>query len=392
MLIGAPVAQGCGNGADSVPPAAEQNEDEFGEHADGEAGVIRLTAEQVAELGVRVEQLAAGSATSVIERPATLTFDPDRIALVGPRIEAKVERVLKDLGDAVVPGEPLAIMSSVQLGEAKARHMALKARLETARATFDRERQLNEEKISSQAELLEAQARLQEAQADVDVIHETLRLYGLSRNAIEAIEPDAENPLSFFHLNSPVAGVVHRRDLSPGKTVGPEDVPIHVVRLDRLWVLIDAYETDLPYLSTGQSVTLTLRSLPDRKFEAVTDWISYELDPETRTIRVRAIVNNPLTILRAGMFGTAAIQSDGGPRHAVVPVDAVQSMNGGHVVFVPTGEPGGFRAAPVRIGNEGSGLLEVIDGLAPGDSAVVAGAFELMSAATAGSRSAEHGH
>ena len=80
--------------------------------------------------------------------------------------EAKVERVLRDLGNAVRPGDPLVVMSSVVLGETKAQHLALKARLETARAAYERERRLFEDRISSQAEVLEAEAQFGAAGAD----------------------------------------------------------------------------------------------------------------------------------------------------------------------------------------------------------------------------------
>jgi cobalt-zinc-cadmium efflux system membrane fusion protein len=382
---------GCGgNGADAMPEADAEVKSEHG--AEETSASVHLTAEQISALGIEIAVLDTVSGTNVLERPATLQMDPDRIALVGPRIEAKVERVLRDLGDAVQPGSPLAIMSSVELGESKAQHLALKARLETARASYDRERRLLGEQISSQAEVLEAEAMFRAAQADVDVIHERLRLYGLSAEAIEAIEPDADNPLSFFRLTSPVAGVVQRRDVSPGQTVGPSDTPIHVARLDRLWVMISAFEQDVPRLRTGQRVSLSVRSIPNRRFDAVTDWISYELDPETRSVRVRAIAQNPDGLLRAGMFGTAAIDTEGSAGYPTIPVDAVQTMDGRQVVFVPGTETGEFVPVAVRTGAEGGGMVELLAGLAPGDSAVVQGGFELMSAATASSRSAEHGH
>ena len=226
----------------------------------------------------------------------------------------------------------------------------------------------------------------------MDVVHERLRLYGLDSAAIEHIEPDAAEPLSFFRLRSPVAGVVQRRDVSPGQTVGPTETPIQVASLDRLWVMIDAFEQDVPLLRTGQPVRLSARSLPGRTFDAVIDWISYELDPETRTVHVRAVVDNPGGMLRAGMFGTAAIQVGSDAGLATIPVDAVQTLEGRPVVFVPGDEPGEFRAVPVVLGSEAGGSVAILSGPAPGDRAVVRGAFELMSAATAGGRSAEHEH
>lgn len=379
---------GCG-GSDAAQVDGEPAEEETHEN---ETSVVQLTAEQVVELGVEIQPLEAGGAANILERPATLRLDPDRMALVGPRIEAKVERVVRDLGDAVRRGDALAVMSSLQLGEAKAQHLALKARLETARAAYDRERRLYEDRISSQAEVLEAEALYRAAQADVDVVHERLRLYGLSEERIEAIVPDADEPLSFFRLTSPVTGVIQRRDLTPGQTIGPTDTPFQVARLDHLWVMIDAFEQDVPRLRTGQRVTLAVRSIPDTTFEAVTDWISYELDPDTRTVRVRALAQNADGALRAGMFATAAVHVEGEATHAMIPVDAIQTLDGQRIVFIPTEAPGTFRAVPVETGAEAAGHVEVTAGLLPGDSAVVRGAFELMSAATAGGRSAEHGH
>ncbi|MFQ5680335.1 MAG: efflux RND transporter periplasmic adaptor subunit, partial [Gemmatimonadota bacterium] len=313
-----------------------------------------------------------------------------RVALVGPRIRAKVERVLVDLGDVVREGTPLAGLSSVELGTAKAAYLTAAARLATRRATYEREERLFRDSISSEAELLEARALFREAEAELEASRETLRLYGLPRERIDAIEAGGEEPLSFFRLLSPVGGTVQRRDLSPGQTVEPDAAPVHVARLDRLWLMIDAFERDLPLLETGQPVRFTVRSLPGETFEAVTDWISYELDPETRTVRVRAVAENRGGLLRAGMFGTAAIQVEGQEARALVPVDAVQTLDGRRVLFVPAGEPGSFRPVSVRLGEEFDGTVEIVEGTAPGDSAVVAGAFELLSAATAEGREAEH--
>lgn len=380
-------------GCDGGPSPAREEEPQAEEPEAGEAGAVHLTARQMEELGVEVAVAVAGEAASLIERPATVLLDADRVALIGPRIEAKVERVLRDLGDRVRRGEALAVMSSVELGEARAQHMALKARLATARAAFERERRLFEDRISSEAEVLEAEATYRAAQADVDVVHERLRLYGLAAQTVEAAHTDSEEPLSFFRLRSPVSGVVQQRALSPGQTVGPGDTPVHVARIDSLWVMIDAYEQDIRYLATGQEVSLTVRSMPDRAFEAETDWVSAELDPETRTIAVRAVAANPEGLLRPGMFGTAVIRTgETMVEWALLPVDAVQTLEGRPVVFTVGDEAGEFRPVAVRLGAERADRVEVISGVVPGDSVVVAGAFELMSAATSGGRSAEHGH
>ena len=159
-----------------------------------------------------------------------------------------------------------------------------------------------------------------------------------------------------------------------------------------MWVFIEAYEQDLARLKTGLAVSLSVRALPGETFEGKTDWVSSELDEQARTVRVRATVPNPDGKLRAGMFGTARIQADSQQSYALVPIDAVQTIEGEDVVFIPGGEANEFEAVEVVIGSEGDGQIEIRQGLMPGDSVVTVGAFDLNSALSAGSRSAEHSH
>lgn len=380
-----------------APAAQADGEADHQEEAstDGEAHLeeIHLGTEQAESFGVRVEALREGSARSTLSRPVTLMLDPDRTALVGPRLEAKVMRVTADLGDRVREGDTLAVMSSVELGRAKSAFLTARARFRTSEATYRREQALYEREISSEAELLEAEARFREGRAELDAAREALRLYGLTLDEIEDVAADSDVPLSHFPLRSPVAGRVQRRDLSPGQTVGPDETPIHVAGVERLWAMVNAFSRDAPLLARGATVRVEVRGIPDRSFPGTLDWVSYELDPATRTLRARAIIDNPEGLLRAGMFGTARLDLPSEIRYAMVPVDAVQTIEGESVVFVPADEPGAFRPVPVRLGRESQeGWVEILSGLDPGDRAVVAGAFDLMSAATAATRSASHGH
>jgi len=390
----APTSAAPQDAQDRAAAGAEEDRQE-GDAMDGPPPFeeVHLGAEQAESFGVRVEALRAGSARSTLSRPVTLLLDPDRKAMVGPRLEAKVVRVTADLGDRVREGDTLAVLSSVELGRAKSAFLTARARFRTSEATYRREQRLYEREISSEAELLEAEARFREGRAELDAAREALRLYGLTLEEIEEVEAGSAAPLSHFPLRSPVAGRVQRRDLSPGQTVGPDETPIHVAGVERLWAMVEAFSRDAPLLATGSTVHVQVRGIPDRALPGRLDWVSYELEPETRTLRARAVIDNPDGLLRAGMFGTAHIDVPVEIRHAMVPVDAVQTLEGGSVVFVPGDEPGAFLPVAVRLGEESQdGWVEIVSGLEPGDRAVVAGAFDLMSAATAAGRSASHGH
>src|SRR5699024_7104632 len=192
-----------------------------GQHQEGEehAGQVHLTKQQRQNLGINVETLDSGSAASTIARPASITYHLYNITKVGTRIKAKVVRVLKDLGERVRQGEPLVLMSSVELGKTKAEYLRLKARLKSEQARYEREQSLYEQQISSQAELLEAEAAFAEARAELNATAEALRLYGLSQADIEQIEAGSDQPLSRFYISSPMGGVIQERNLSPGQTV-----------------------------------------------------------------------------------------------------------------------------------------------------------------------------
>lgn len=383
-------------------PREDQHNEESGQHAEESAGQtdeggehaeeVHLNEQQRQSLGIKVEQLVSGSATSTIARPASVGYDLDQIAKVGPRIEAKVVRVLKDLGDRVKQDEPIALMSSVELGKAKAEYIRLRARLKAEEARYEREKSLYEQEISSQAELLEAEANYQEAKAELNAAAEALRLYGMSQNEVDNIEAGSDQPLSYFFVTSPLEGVVQERNISPGQTISPNETPIHVADLSRMWVMIDAYEQDISYINKGQRISLSVRSIPGQTFEGKTDWISYALQNQTRTMPVRAIVENPDEQLRAGMFGTARIFTGKEQKVAMIPIDAVQTIEGEKVAFVPGEEAGSFKPVPVILGDENDDYVEIASGLQPGDEAVIAGAFDLKSALTAQTRSASHGH
>lgn len=374
------------HGADRHDAAAGQDG-----HA-GEERVLHLTQAQRDRLDLTVARAEAGSATAVVRAPATVRFDADRMARVGPRLEAKVVAVVRDLGDRVESGDTLAVLDSVELGRAKARYLTAAARYESAAAHYRRDRKLAERQIVSEGKLLETRADYREARAARDAARAELRLYGLGEDGIEAIAVDGERPLSRYELIAPIGGTVQRRDLVPGQTVSAQETPIHIVDNERMWVMIEAFERDLPRLQTGRKVELTVRALPGRIFVGETDWVSRELDERARTVRVRAVVPNEDGALRAGMFGTARVATDSEQRFALVPVDAVQTVDDDRVVFVPGDEAGAFRAATVTTGDESGGQVEIRAGLEPGDRVVTAGAFDLKSALTAAGRSAAHSH
>lgn len=384
----------AGRGTELAPPApanlsAQGGTPRAGSSAADLPRTLRLTAAQFERMTLDLVPVQAGSAEAVITAPATVIFDQERVTELGPRVEAKLVRMIAGLGEWVEAGAAVAVFDSVAVGQAKARHLALEARLETAGAEYERERRLARQQISSEAEVLAARARFREAQAEAQASRETLRLYGLSRQEIEQIQAGQDARLSTYRLHTPQAGYVQRRALRPGQTVRGDQTPIRIVDPSRMWVEIAAFEQALPRLDTGQPLRLTVRALPQQEFDGEVFWISDALDREARTVRLLGQVPNPERALRAGMFGEVAIRTRADAASALVPVTAVQRLEGQSVVFRPTAQQRTFRAEPVATGAEADGYLEIIGGPAPGAQVVAEGAFELKTAFTAAAKSGQ---
>lgn len=370
----------------------EDNESAGGLEGEASPDRIHLTPAQRDRLDIQVGKAESGSATAVVSAPATVAFDSDRVARIGPRLMAKVVEVTADLGTRVEVGDTVAILDSAALGRAKADYLTAAARYRTRLAAYRRNQKLADDKIISEAKLLESRARYSQARAERKAARAELKLYGMSEAAIGDIGDSGGPPLSRYPLTTPMAGVIQQRNLVPGQSVSANQTPIHVVDSSRMWVNIEASEQALPRLQTGLTVKLQVRPLPGQTFSGEIDWISAELDAQSRTVGVRATVANPDGVLKAGMFGTARIQTQTEREFALVPIDAVQTVGERDIVFVPGNEAGAFRAVPVKLGAEGGGQVEIRQGLTPGDAVVAKGSFDLASVLTAGGRSAAHGH
>ena len=147
-----------------------------------------------------------------------------------------------------------------------------------------------------------------------------------------------------------------------------------VARLDRVWIIAEVFERQSAWVKPGQKATVELDYLPGRTLEGTVDYVYPELDPKTRTLKVRLRFENAGELLRPNMFSRVAIEADGFGRVVNVPKEAV--IRGGSMdrVVLALGE-GRFRAQPVRLGIESGDRIAIRSGLEAGEIIVVSGQF-----------------
>jgi Cu(I)/Ag(I) efflux system membrane fusion protein len=199
-----------------------------------------------------------------------------------------------------------------------------------------------------------------------------LELLDVPESQIRALAKTGE-PSRTVTIYSPASGVLTKKDVVPGMRVNAGDMPFEIVDLSHVWVLADAYESDLAHVAVGMRATLTLKAFPNRSFQGQVTFIDPLLDSQTRTAKVRIEFLNEGGELRPEMFGEVVLQGEGheGLR---IPADAVIQSGTQSVVFVALGD-GKFQPREIQLGTGDSQHVEVLAGLEEGDAVVTRANF-----------------
>ena len=148
-----------------------------------------------------------------------------------------------------------------------------------------------------------------------------------------------------------------------------------IADLSRVWVDVEVYEYELPFIKKGMPAGMELSYLPGRRFEGTVLFIYPFLNPKTRTVKLRLAFDNTDGLLKPDMYANVYIESLIDPAALVIPQEAVIDSGLRKVVFVARGE-GKFEPRPIKLGLEGeNSTFQVLDGLKEGDNIVTSAQF-----------------
>jgi len=312
---------------------------------------------------------------------ATAIVEPDAAAVadISSIIPARVTKLIVQPGQYVKAGDPLVILSSVELGETKTEYLKARSLEAISGQRLKREQDLYAKKITPMRDLLDARAQRDAALAEYEASREKLRLL-ITPADLSTVQWTANgHPLSEFPLVSPIAGTLVKRDLRIGGMVdrdGP--APLTVINLERVWVVANIFEHDLAGLRTGDLAEITVEAYPNRNFTGRITYIGDEVDRTTRAVRAKIEVPNPDHVLKPGMFARTTIDTGSARGVIVAPETAIYEVDGKEVVFVPDGD-GRFSVRPVTLGRRGNVTVEITAGLKQGDQVVAKGGLALKS-------------
>ena len=325
-----------------------------GEAATGVPGLDAVSIDEHRQqlMGLRTTAATRAAMTGSWRTVGRVVVDPTRVRRVNVKVECYVEKAFVDfVGKPVRKGQPLLSVYSPSLLAAQEEFLlalSTTRRLGTAGPIAD-----------SSRDLLAASRR-------------KLELWDVPQAEIARLEQTGQ-PSKFLTLVSPISGVVTAKSVVDGATLKPGDTPYEITDLGMVWVMADAYESDLANVRVGMPAALTLDSYPGRVFKGRVEFIDPLMDPRTRTLKVHLHFANPRRELVPEMFGEVSLQ--GKERMALtVPVDAVIRAGKRDVVFMALGD-GRFSPREVRLGARDRALVEVLEGLSEGDRVVTRANF-----------------
>ncbi|UVT16133.1 MAG: efflux RND transporter periplasmic adaptor subunit [Nitrospira sp.] len=340
-------------------------------------GFVRLTPEELSRMQLELTPVVQGQILSHREFPATVQANQNELAEVTTLIRGRVVKVHVDVGQDVKNGALLAMLHSVDLGVAEGDYLKAGARLHEAELAHLRAKDLYDNKAVSLAELQRREAAMKTARAELREGKNRLELLGVPPEEIDRLDREltikADMP-----LRAPFDGRVITRNITRGEVVETEQKLFTVANLTDVWVIGNVPEKDVRFIRKDQKVNVVVAAYPHAIFSGTITYVGDVLDPATRTMSLRVTVPNTDRLLKPEMFAIVSVYVASGPDALSVPLAAIQDGPAGKMVFVQRGA-GAFEARTVKLGNEESDVVSVLEGVKAGEQVVTKGSFALKS-------------
>lgn len=329
------------------------------QEADGEKlpeSTIKIDPVTEQNMGVRTALVKRMALKKSIRALGTVTYDETKIYAVNLKFDGWIEKLYVDfVGESVTKGQPLFEIYSPELFTTQEEYLLAQSQARSLAA-------------SSYPSVQENATRL------VRAARQRLKYWDIEDEQIEQLEKN-EKVRKNLTIYSPANGVVIKKDALAGHYVKAGMHQYEIADLSRVWVDVEVYEYELPFIKRGMAAGMELSYLPGKRFEGTILFIYPFLNPETRTVKLRLAFDNKEGLLKPDMYANVYIESLIDPAALVIPQEAVIDSGLRKVVFVSLGG-GKFEPRPIKLGLEGeNSTFQVLEGLKEGDNIVTSAQF-----------------
>ena len=375
----------CGKKGEQPTPAPAGTPAPTASQGEAESGTtLQLTAEQAKYAKLQSAEVAEREMMAPIEATGRVTLNEDRTIRVGSFIDGKVLKVRAKVGDRVREGQVLAEIhthdvheAGANLAQARAGLTQARTRASFARTSLERAERLFQSKALSKQDLDRAQ--VERDSMEQEVVHAEAELERAKGHLeLLGLDPETLNYDASVVIRAPGGGVIMQREVTPGSSVNPGDSLFTISDLSQVWVMAEVEEKRLSELRPGAPVEVSVVAYPGESIRGSVARIGDVLNPQTRMIEVRCLVDNRAGRLKPEMYTQTKIAAGQRTMALVVSRAALQDVDGQAVVFV---DQGGlrFERRKVQVGRQEADQVEIVSGLQRGEKVVVSGGFLLKS-------------
>ncbi|MFB3787255.1 MAG: efflux RND transporter periplasmic adaptor subunit [bacterium] len=304
-------------------------------------------------------------------------FNQNRFARISPLADGVIQNVRVDVGEEVKEGQVLVEIASPEIAKAWSEYLKAIDQEKLKEHAHQREKDLAAKNISAKQDLQQAEAEYQIARTETQTARQQLINLGLTADDVTKMG-NARSSSSRITLRAPFVGTIVERNAVMGEAVKAGEPLFQLADLSTLWLELSIPEDQAASARKGSRIVAEFDALPGLEGEGKIDWISPQVDRDTRMIKARAVIPNEEGKLKAGLFGQVQLVQETRAERIIVPHGAVQRVDGKPFVFVRQGDDL-FDLRHVRLGRQSGGRVEILAGVSPADEVVTAGSFTLKS-------------
>ena len=372
-LLALPPCLGCA-GCSSGPGESESKMTSYTSNESETAELFTVPKDQMAHLEVVTAEKT--KLQRVLRLTGSVAYNQFKTTPVFPAIGGPVHEILVAPGQTVQAGAPLLTINSPDYALARAAYIKAKEALQLADKILHRAQDLYTHGAISEADLQQAESSRTQAEADMVSSQDALRALGIKDP--DSVAKNTGKTTLQIPLLAPVNGEVVERLVGPGQLLQNGVTQCFTISdMSQVWVLVNVYQSEMPYVRVGQKVEINTESYPDT-FHGEISYIAPALDPNTRTVQARIVTSNPAKKLKKDMYVVASVQAGVNPDALTVPDAALlRDTENQPYVYVQT-DTNRFARRLVKFAGSNAGRTEITDGLQEGERVVGDGALFLQ--------------
>lgn len=344
----------------------------------GELKVRFESPESATKAGVATVSAQLSSAQAHVNAVFETSYNENALAHITPFSSGIVGRVLADVGDDVRAGDVLVELRSSGVASAKSAFVTASVDLALKKSALDREQHLATKNISSAKDVQEAEAAHTFAELALETARQQLRNYGFTDVEIGSISDERDTSTTLF-VRAPFSGTLVERNAVAGEAVEPGSALFTLAALDEMWLNLAFPADKAELLDVGAEVIATIGSDANMPVQGRLTWIGTAVDPRSRMLSARAVVDNSKRTIRAGVFGKARVSVGDATASVSVPRESIQRYESQPYVFVKLEEDLYSLRRVETVNDSSSDHISVVAGLHPNEQVVATGAFTVMS-------------